>query len=38
MFMWVIGVRHKDLMLVNGMGGKFAFFLWGGVKVQGFNV
>ena len=30
MFMWVNGVRQKDLMLVNGMGGKLAFFLGGG--------
>ena len=24
-FMWVDGVRHKNLMVVNGMGGKFVF-------------
>ena len=32
-FMWVDGVRHKNLMVVNGMGGKLLFFLslfWGG--------
>lgn len=28
-FMWVDGVRHKNLMVVNGMGGKLAFFLKG---------
>ena len=28
-FMWVDGVRHKNLMAVNGMGGRLAF-LWGG--------
>ena len=25
-FMWVDGVRHKNLMAVNGMGGMLAFF------------
>ena len=29
-FMWVDGVRHKNLMVVNGMGGKLAFFFGGG--------
>ena len=28
--MWMDGVRHKNLMVVNGMGGKLAFFLGGG--------
>ena len=32
-FMWVNGVRHKKLILVNGMGGKLAFF-WGGRGVR----
>ena len=33
-FMWVDGLRHKSLMVVNGMGGKLAFFFeGGGVKV-----
>ena len=34
-FMWVDGVRHKNLMVVNGMGGKFAFFLGGGEQGLG---
>ena len=32
-FMWVDGVRHKNLMVVNGMGGKLAFF-WGRAGVR----
>ena len=36
-FMWVDGVRHKNLMVVNGMGGKLAFFFWkGGVRFRAF--
>ena len=36
-FMWVDGVRHKNLMVVNGMGGKLAFFFLrggGGVRFR----
>ena len=33
-FMWVDGVRHKNLMVVNGMGGKLAFFFWGGAGLR----
>ena len=29
-FMWVDGVRHKNLMVVNGMGGKLLFLFEGG--------